>query len=603
MFILVVVCALMACAEAFRMQFSRQLRASHGMLNRAMMSMGDEVVGGETEVAEGVEADAGDGAAAVAVEDTVAAAATGFDAFAVGQAFEGEVVSAKQFGVFVNIGDNNGQHALIPRSVLTRGSYEKLKSMVKSDTRVNVELIGINNENQTISAKYIPANFNERTDISTLDGLDLSSKFYEAVVVSAHDFGVFAELDAFGVEGLVPASKMPEPLPKGTIQASYKAGDSVTVKIEQLAIADKKLVLSMDCDPTDKNPMSAMPHTKWFQGIVQNVASFGLFVRPAGFDSVGLVHHSRVPRGLTTILKKSSPIDSSKNQTDCEQLFTAGDVVRCRVHAAPEGCRKIELSMLPFISAADEDDDYVVEGRDPEEKEGRGGGKKSRNNDNGGGGDAFVAFDPEDTLLWWRGAPYERVGSTTRSTVDQEMDVINENTAIVEGTWRRMFEVDMREDEKDFTSKVAELELKELEEEIGELSGLDEDLVDTMGFGEPFNNMRLGSFVRAASLPAEWRDEMEFFKDLASSENTRVGGLKQGKSSEQDAFEKLLREVESELDKASSGGRGGAAKAKEQQELVVAEDTEDAPAAPVPVVVEAEAPAVPVDEVPAPAAE
>jgi predicted RNA-binding protein with RPS1 domain len=583
------------------------------MLNRAAMSMGDEVVGGETEVAGPVEADAGDGAAATAMEDAAAAvvpsAVTGFDTFAVGQAFEGKVVSAKQFGVFVDIGDDDGHNALIPRSVLTRGSYEKLKSMVQSDTKVNVELIGINNENQTISAKYIPANFNERVDISTMEGLDLSSKFYEAVVVSAHDFGVFAELDAFGVEGLVPASKMPEPLPKGTIQASYKAGDSVTVKIEQLAIADKKLVLSMNCDPADKNPMSAMPHTKWFQGIVQNVASFGLFVRPAGFDCVGLVHHSRVPRGLTTILKKSSPVDSSKNQTDCEQLFTAGDVVRCRVHAAPEGSRKIELSMLPFISAADEDDNYVVEGRDPEEKEGRGGGKKSRHNDKsgGGGGDAFVAFDPEDTLLWWRGAPYEPVGSAARarSTVDQEMDVVNENAAIVEGTWRRMFEVDMREDEKDFTSKVAELELKELEEEIGELSGLDEDLVDTMGFGEPFNNMRLGSFVPASSLPAAWRDEIGFFEDLASSEDARVGGLKQGKSLEQDTFEKLLREVESELDKASSSGRGGiAAKAnKEQQELVVAGDTEDASTVPIPVTAETEPPAVPADEVAAPPTE
>jgi hypothetical protein len=263
--------------------------------------------------------------------------------------------------------------------------------------------------------------------------------------------------------------------------------------------------------------------------------------------------------------------------------------------------------MLPFISAADEDDDYVVEGRDPEEKEGRGGGKKSRHNDKSGGsgGDAFVAFDPEDTLLWWRGAPYESVGSAARSTVDQEMDVINENVAIVEGTWRRMFEVDMREDEKDFTSKVAELELKELEEEIGELSGLDEDLVDTMGFGEPFNNMRLGSFVSASSLPTAWREGMGFFEDFASSEHARVSGLKQGKSSEQETFEKLLREVESELNKASSSGRGGvAAKAnKEQQELVVAGDTEDASAVPILVTAETEHPVVPADEVTAPPTE
>ena len=42
---------------------------------------------------------------------------------------------------------------------------------------------------------------------------------------------------------------------------------------------------------------------------------------------------------------------------------------------------------------------------------------------------------------------------------------------IVEGTWRRMFELDMREDAADFSSKVIENELKELAEEIGELNG------------------------------------------------------------------------------------------------------------------------------------
>ena len=39
---------------------------------------------------------------------------------------------------------------------------------------------------------------------------------------------------------------------------------------------------------------------------------------------------------------------------------------------------------------------------------------------------------------------------------DEEAEVINESPAIVEGTWRRMFEVDMREDAADFSSKILE---------------------------------------------------------------------------------------------------------------------------------------------------
>ena len=566
---ILMVVAILAQAIAFRTHFRAQMRTATGMSRSALMCA--EEGSPEVEVTpetpamaiksneEGAEGD--DAAETVSEEPVAEEPLTGFAAFGVGQNFEGKVVNAKQFGVFVDIG--KGQNALIPRSTMTRGSYEKLKGLVKTESKVAVELIGVNAENQTISAKYIPANFHERADISTLEGQDLSAKFYEAVVVSTHDFGVFVELEQFGVEGLCPASKLPTPLPKGTIQDSYQPGATVTVKIEQLAIADKKLVLSMDCDPNEKNPMSHMPHTKWFQGIVQSVASFGLFVRPAGFDTVGLVHHSRVPRGLTNILKKSQPIDSTKNQTDCEQLFQAGDVVRCRVHSAQDASRKIELSMLPYRANEEEDDDYVVEGRDPEGFEDRrGGGNRRRNTDDG-----QHNFDPEDTLLWWKGAPYIRVGSSSGSVVDEEVAVINESSDIVEGTWRRLFEVDMREDAADFTSKVADIELKELEEEIGELSGLDEDLVDTMGFGEPFNTMRLGSFVPAASLPAEWRDEMEFFGELETSESTRMGGLKAGKASEQAEFEALLKEVEAELAKGASKPK----KKKEEEALVVTE--------------------------------
>jgi len=47
-----------------------------------------------------------------------------------------------------------------------------------------------------------------------------SEDAYNATVVGTHDFGVFAELDEYGVEGLVPASKLPDKMPAGTIQVS-----------------------------------------------------------------------------------------------------------------------------------------------------------------------------------------------------------------------------------------------------------------------------------------------------------------------------------------------------------------------------------------------
>ena len=60
-------------------------------------------------------------------------------------------------------------------------------------------------EQRTLSGKYISGN---SVDISTLDEKELLSKVFTASVVSAHDFGVFAEIEEFELEGLIPASKL-----------------------------------------------------------------------------------------------------------------------------------------------------------------------------------------------------------------------------------------------------------------------------------------------------------------------------------------------------------------------------------------------------------
>jgi len=160
-------------------------------------------------------------------------------------------------------------------------------------------------------------------------------------------------------------------------------------------------------------------------------------------------------------------------------------------------------------------------------------------------------YDAEDTLLWWRGAPYVK-SSLTAEAVDEEIDVLNESKDIVEGTWRRMFEIDLREDQADFSSKAVEMDLKELAEEIGELDGLDDELLEADRFAtsSPSSKARFGSFVSAAILPAGWRDEMDFFKQLDSAEGEISTKLKGGKAAEQAEFESLLKEVEAELEQA-----------------------------------------------------
>lgn len=143
-----------------------------------------------------------------------------YSIYSAGQQLEGTLLSAKQFGIFVKL--SQGIDALIPRSTLSRSSYDKLKGLVdaKSKDAVKIEIINVNMENQTISAKYIPLVAEESFDLTTLDPKVLKTKAFNATILSAHDFGVFAKIDGVDIDGLVPASLLPD-RSGGSIQSLY----------------------------------------------------------------------------------------------------------------------------------------------------------------------------------------------------------------------------------------------------------------------------------------------------------------------------------------------------------------------------------------------
>jgi hypothetical protein len=325
----------------------------------------------------------------------------------------------------------------------------------------------------------------------------------------------------------------------------------VQVKIDQIDKEKNKLVLALDGSASA--PMAGISPQRWIQGTVVSITNFGLFVRPAGMDFQGLVHNSRIPRDLISALKERETASRASNKTDVEALFSVGDVVKVRVNGVNAG--KTELSMLKFTVNDEEEDDYVVEGREAEDEENP---QTFESEDDGSD-----SYDAQDTLLWWRGSPYVKsMGGNVG--VDEEAEVVMENTAVVEGTWRRMFELDMREDQADFSTKVKEADLKELEEEIGELSGLDENLIEPELSAASIisSGQKLVNYVSLAGLPAAWKSEMGFLKGSAEAETSKVTTLRQGKTLEQSEFEALLREVEVELDEAAKrGGRSDAAAA------------------------------------------
>ena len=110
--------------------------------------------------------------------------------------------------------------------------------------------------------------------------------------------------------------------------------------------------------------------------------------------------------------------------THIHNIHIQGDVVKVRVRGVSTDKGKLELSMLQYREDSGEEDDYVPEGRDAEGEDAKPVEVDDSND---------VEYDAQDTLLWWRGAPYIKVDSSIEA-VDEEEDIQKESIDLVEGS-------------------------------------------------------------------------------------------------------------------------------------------------------------------------
>jgi hypothetical protein len=210
-------------------------------------------------------------------------------------------------------------------------------------------------------------------------------------------------------------------------------------------------------------------------------------------------------------------------------------------------------------------DDYIVEGRDPEGEEFQAEDALRLQQEQ----ERAAAFDPEDAMVWWRGDAYTKAAerqlrnmtpAQRRERMDlQAMHVVQESQEMTDGTWRRMFEVDMREDQQDFSSKGMKKEMDELAQEIGCLEGMDMNILDTNRYrtSDPMSKSTFGAFVDPSIFPPAWREEITFFRELEEREKEIDAYLRAGKKGDQLEIDEVFRAAR-ERGERGQGGRGGA---------------------------------------------
>ena len=177
--LVVVVATLLVAVEAFRGGF----RSRHGISRQHLQS---EVVAGQVRAISLSMASDGD------ASETPMKQGDDISKYSVGQTLNGELVSAKDFGIFVQI-EGSKTRVLLPRSLLSRGEFSKLTNMAKQKSTISFDIASVDTEKKTLSGTYNSGV--EKRDLSSITDDDVKKTEYSATVVGTHDFGIFVELD------------------------------------------------------------------------------------------------------------------------------------------------------------------------------------------------------------------------------------------------------------------------------------------------------------------------------------------------------------------------------------------------------------------------
>lgn len=149
---------------------------------------------------------------------------------------KGRVARLVEFGAFVDIG---GIEALLPLSQISHKWIDKPQDVLKYDDKIDVEIIGIDNEKQRISLslKSLSENPWAKAEEFLKDKTTIKGK-----VTAIKPFGAFVEVYP-DVEGLINNNQMQEYFNK--YNCEINVGLTIDVEIKRFDIKNQKIILKI----------------------------------------------------------------------------------------------------------------------------------------------------------------------------------------------------------------------------------------------------------------------------------------------------------------------------------------------------------------------
>jgi small subunit ribosomal protein S1 len=209
--------------------------------------------------------------------------------FKVGDIVKGRIKAIQSYGAFVSV---ESLDCLLHTSEISHLRVNSPEEVFSVGEEVTAQIIEIDNAQKRMSLSIKAMSPDPYIGIENKYKV---GEIYEVKISKLTDFGAFAELDS-GVAGLIHTSEIKHLNKNVNPRTVFKVGDVVKVKLKELDLEKKKIVLSYK--DTQENPIEDFkkryPINTVLEAKIVNKKEFGLFLNTGDSEIDIFIHYKQL---------------------------------------------------------------------------------------------------------------------------------------------------------------------------------------------------------------------------------------------------------------------------------------------------------------------
>jgi len=209
--------------------------------------------------------------------------------FKVGDIIKGKIKAIQSYGAFVSV---ESLDCLLHTSEISHLRVSAPEEIFTIGEEVTAQILEIDNTQKRMSLSIKAMSPDPYIGIENKYKV---GEIYEVKISKLTDFGAFAELDA-GIAGLIHTSEIKHLNKNVNPRTVFKVGDVVKVKLKELDLEKKKLVLSYK--DTQENPIEDFkkryPINSVLEAKIVNKKEFGLFLNTGDSEIDIFIHYKQL---------------------------------------------------------------------------------------------------------------------------------------------------------------------------------------------------------------------------------------------------------------------------------------------------------------------